>query len=96
MISEEAIQILKPLTECSVDENGVGTFPMVSTSLQAEALELAIKALEERPKGEWEEYACTEDRGCSLCGYMVSFYREHHFCPNCGADMRGEAEDENN
>jgi len=46
MNNKEAIETLKPLTEYSVDKNGIGTFPMVSTPLQAEALGLAIKALE--------------------------------------------------
>ena len=54
MTDKEAIEILKPLTKYRV-ENGIGTFPMVNTSLQAEALELAIKALEERSTNEWIE-----------------------------------------
>ena len=45
MTNKEAIELLKPLTEYSVNKNGFGTFPMVSTPLQVEALELAIKAL---------------------------------------------------
>lgn len=45
MTNKEAIEILKPLTGYNVDKNGIGTFPMVSTPLQAEALDLAIKAL---------------------------------------------------
>lgn len=51
MTDKEAIEILKPLTEYCV-KNGIGTFPMVSTSLQAEALNLAIEALEKRPTEE--------------------------------------------
>lgn len=51
MSNEEAIEILKPLTECDVDDNGIGTFPMVSTPLQVEALNFAIKALEEDQYG---------------------------------------------
>jgi len=50
------------------------------------------KRLYERPQGEWEEYACSDERGCSLCGYMSRFYFEQHFCPNCGAKMKGGAE----
>lgn len=48
MTNKEAIELLRPLTGYSVSENGIGTFPMVSTPLQAEALDLAIKALEEK------------------------------------------------
>lgn len=47
MTNEEAIELLKPLTEYSVNENGIGKFPVVSTPSQIEALDLAIKALEE-------------------------------------------------
>ena len=54
MTNKEAIEILKPLTKYSVDKNGTGTFPMVSTPLQAEALEIAIKALEEPEQGKFE------------------------------------------
>ena len=54
--------------------------------------------VEERPKGEWielpkalnyNELPCS----CSACGHILSFcygYPKSNFCPNCGADMRGE------
>lgn len=45
MTNKEAIELLKPLTEYSVNESGVGTFPIVYTPSQVEALTLAIKAL---------------------------------------------------
>ena len=51
-----------------------------------EALDKAIKALKERPHGEWiydmfdENYHCSE---CNRVGATIS-----NFCPNCGADMR--------
>lgn len=41
----------------------------------------------ERPQGKWEE-----DSGniaCSHC-HTIWLYRRTDFCPNCGADMRGE------
>jgi len=47
MTNKEAIEQLLPLAKYSVDKNGVGTFPMVSTPLQAEAIDIAIKSLEE-------------------------------------------------
>ena len=55
-----------------------------------------------RPKGEWmpyeaylgkdREYSVTEHK-CSLCGYLWG-EPEYRYCPNCGADMRGERADE--
>ena len=54
-----------------------------------EAYEMGIKALDERPQGEWKRRAMNEYL-CSNCRYNVSsveslFYK---FCPKCGADMR--------
>ena len=55
------------------------------------AFDLAIKALEERPQGEWISLANGSGincgRKCSLCGKTVEF--SENFCPQCGADMRG-------
>ena len=45
-----------------------------------EACNMAIEALQERPKGRWENGFCSE------CGEMDS--GEPNFCFNCGADMR--------
>lgn len=65
-----------------------------------EAFEMAISALKEN-KGEWIIYGfpsseqiknCTEDYYCSECKFVVSRFesRACNYCPNCGADMRGE------
>ena len=69
-----------------------------------EALDLAIKALEERPQGEWvfidilEDDNFPMDKGseiyeCSVCGRRIwTFSKDlttfYPFC-HCGADMRG-------
>lgn len=51
-----------------------------------------------RPKGEWKcdhKIAYFQDRYvCSECGSEQYFTRDTitNFCPDCGADMRGEAE----
>lgn len=72
-----------------------------------EALDLAIKALEERPQGEWIKDCDSCD--CSNCyNSGARFTRKDcsgicsncgelqcctdNFCPNCGADMRGGRE----
>jgi len=48
----------------------------------------------ERKKGKWEIYVISmldgEGCRCSECGYEGAPYWD--FCPNCGADMRGEQE----
>ena len=64
---------------------------------EKEALDMAISALKEnRPKGEWD-VNCQGIVFCSKCKKVINHnydidYMESHFnfCPNCGADMRGE------
>ena len=51
------------------------------------------KLSKERPKGRWISNGIPEStlRGCSACGYTCGAYT-FNYCPNCGADMRGEEE----
>lgn len=47
----------------------------------------------EGKKGHWiapKYYPTQFTYTCSKCGYKQSFYGKFKFCPNCGADMRGE------
>ena len=56
---------------------------------EMEALDLAIKALEERPHGKWIiEHDWVH---CFPCGHEQNY--PSNFCPNCGADMRKGDED---
>ena len=58
-----------------------------------EALGLAIKALEERPQGEWY-YNNQNGWHCSICNESVKDMptamgiATFNFCPNCGAKMK--------
>ena len=57
------------------------------------------KGKADRPRGEWKlRYIEPEELGgtlarkrlyCSACGNWQT-YGETNYCPNCGADMRGE------
>lgn len=94
MKNEEAIQILKPLREMMIDQNGCPISDAVY------ALDVAIEALEAQKMGEWKEYkpSWLKNDGqpafmiCSKCNHIVINNDSAHwnFCPNCGADMRGE------
>ena len=65
------------------------------TCKDGEKMREAIKALEQEPKtGHWIEI--TNNRGtvialrCSCCEKSPKHAIRSGFCPNCGADMRGE------
>lgn len=50
-----------------------------------------LPAQPERKKGKW-----TRKASCEFCGFKPWYERDIHtlsFCPNCGADMRGEQDD---
>ena len=74
---------------------------LIDNSYQYEALDLAIKALEDRPTGKWLKIhnpnyspfdgTCGELSVCPFCGYKTS-YKPHKFCPDCGARMEAENE----
>lgn len=89
MTRENAILCLK-----GIKNYGRDTF--TEQSDWQDSLDMAIKALEQKPrKGHWIDTGWISE--CSCChessfpfddsGYG-SIY--HNFCPNCGADMRGE------
>ena len=94
MTNEEAITRMKEIIDeclkCVDDDNK-----------DVQALRLAVKALEERPKGKWvgdtdyESFQGSyEAYKCSNCGYSLhwrDYYADEYiFCPYCGADMRGD------
>ena len=93
MTNDDAVNIIK----MGLDNNSIDCFDIK----QYMAIDMAIKALEQEPKtGHWIErnddhYDWYE---CSECGYgaegeitMEGGVR-FNYCPNCGADMRGDTE----
>lgn len=92
MTKEEALKVLD-------------TIPTIGE--QVDALEMAIEALEQEPKvGEWLEKEVNSDKieewqsaRCSICDryhttpYMY-YFSKYNYCPNCGARM--EVENDNN
>lgn len=45
-----------------------------------------------REHGEWIKKDKYGNDYCSKCGHELLMLQQPHFCPNCGADMRKEAE----
>lgn len=81
-----------------------------SLSESGEAIEATAKAIHcienmpsiERKKGKWHQrfYPKVEMMVCSECDNEFSYdaetgVRDYNFCPNCGADMRGENNETN-
>ena len=72
-------------------------YGIVSPDIQR-SLDVAIKALEERPKGEWIKWNFKTfgamgdwEYKCSNCEKVYG--GEYNFCPNCGSIMKdGEGE----
>lgn len=72
-------------------------YGMVAPDIQR-SLDVAIKALEERPQGEWKLVKVNLKfiYKCSECGRTIGLTHSetllaYPFC-HCGADMRGEEE----
>lgn len=60
-----------------------------------ESLFMAIRALENHSTGKWISAECFDEiygqaYDCSICGHGV--IGKPHYCPNCGAYMRGDSE----
>lgn len=78
MTNKEAIELIQ-----GIEEDGRNV-----TAEHIEALDLAIKALEERPQGEWILRTDTEWHfECNQCKGLSPWKAQ--FCGVCGADMRG-------
>lgn len=91
MTREEAVGVIERLPVMSyMKKNEKQT--IITT-----ALDMAIEALKEpeRKKGRWENGEpcpiCGEDRFKDLYADIWADWQPS-FCPNCGADMRGEEE----
>lgn len=92
MTQEEAISLLNNITSYCDFEDEYGD--MIDSEPYYEAVDLAIKALEQEPKiGHW-----SDECECSVCGnqpwYEGSTFRKNYkFCPYCGAEMESEDEE---
>jgi hypothetical protein len=98
MTREEAIKVLE--TERAWIKTLYEVSNLIVTAYKAsfiEAFDMAIEALQERPKGRWSKNIQSIGARyityykCSACEKSVLF-GELDYCPNCGADMRDNEE----
>ena len=82
---EDAIEAVRSLQTYKLDERD----DMLLVDLADVQTELMMMppAEPERKTGHWIEHY--GDSKCSECGYELKIY-DTNYCPNCGADMRGE------
>lgn len=85
--AREAVDIIK--SECYI----MNLLNLDRTRAINSALDMAVEALEQkREKGRWLNINIYNGGICSECG--IQGHASYNFCPICGADMRGEDDDE--
>lgn len=89
MTNKEAIILLREIKEKFTGNCTIDTLVPISRC-DIQAIDLAINALEAKTKGKWIYLCCYGDEfpQCSVCGEINDVKTK--FCPDCGADMRGE------
>ena len=95
MTNKEALKILKSWDGYMFlerEEGCVGYSYLREVS--QEAIDTAIKALENRPQGKWIKSKDGYFR-CDKCGSRGSAIKAR-FCHHCGADMRGKKNETDN
>lgn len=77
----------------------IGDAPCRACSVDAMKYELeTAPTIEERKRGKWEwstlPLTGALEQKCSICGtpFYMAFRLGMNYCPNCGADMRGEGD----
>ena len=90
-LCEDCISREMAMKECYTIHDDYGErFDVV----QLETLEGLPSVTPARAEGKWEyvqyDRPTVGNYHCSLCKFISN--ADYHFCPNCGADMRGEEE----
>ena len=94
---QEVMTIIRTQHMCK-DMDGECTTEDRKTYIQRfEALRIAIEALQEpeRKEGQWKDFDYDNSYSCTSCGEIWTLNdgtpeeNNMNYCPNCGADMRG-------
>ena len=92
----DADRLIKVIEKAQFEGSGnimsiINDAPTVDTTFkEVVAYECGRKSVE-RPQGEWlHPYVTDIACECSICHVQMPTYR-FNYCPNCGADMRKEA-----
>lgn len=87
LTTKQAITVLRNLQDWLYYSSMNG-----GTSIQREAIDIAIGALKQPKRGKWKNIAegIEYDWGtCDTCGARIPMpYKYYEYCPHCGADMR--------
>ena len=77
----------------TVNPSAIRYMAQLSERTRFKRMVLDAPTIEERKKGEWinitNDESLDEEYECSVCGYELFYSNPTKFCPNCGADMRG-------
>ena len=65
----------------------------ISFSGVEQTLKSLPSAQPERMRGKWIDDGDPFMWVCDVCGYRVKRYNNTRYCPNCGAEMRGDADE---
>ena len=99
-ISHETYEGIYELPSVTVRQNEITLESAIDYLHKIGWMQEHDRILSERQTGEWIELPKALDANenpckCSACGHILSFmhcYPKSNFCPNCGADMRGDGE----
>jgi len=83
----------RQLSETDIEDVNYGDLKCISDALQFYQLKTCSQPTAEPQKvrGEWLKKDVGEILAiCNQCKYPVSWWHKSNYCPNCGADCRGE------
>lgn len=97
-IQKERHEAWEDLKDCTEYREGYDNGLAESMRILIDDLPSAQPTIEERKTGNWvgiDDEPC-ETFECDVCGFVLDDWIEgafYNYCPNCGADMRGNTDE---